>query len=621
LGQDGTRSGNRGEVHVALSRLSSGASITLAALSDPTGGFWKQPASEDALPLTLIRSPDGQTADLFFPPFRDEADATLTLRLALSDGSSTLVQFPGGHCDPWQQGPLPAATQTVAHPGDDLQDLVSRFGQITLSPGAYPLAHPLILDAPITIRGQKGAILLFSQASNDPEAWGEAIQIRRSNTTLADFKIRFAGPLRWTKDGNPAVLGASRAGQGAHDPRVNLVVSHLDMEGPPVPGPVDRAKLTPSPFLMRLGDAADGRIVGNLLRGGTTDVTGGPWQITDNVYRGAVPGTMAWDTFGGHYLHDLTVTRNTLSPLPGSGKTWRFLVLTQWGMRDRVLDNHVRGVGIQDNDGIPNPNAPELFLTEAYRLHYEGAARWISDGGRVLQIPTVMDGSVRPGSVVAILTGPQAGQWFRVAQPIDPTTFVMERPLPPGDYAISIATGFVEETYARNVIDNRGGSSVPIDLAGTHFGTRILDNHTLGGQEGILLASTPTERPNVWGWSHVPFLGVTVAGNLVEDSRRGLVLDVDDNEYNKTTAERVYVQATVRDNSVRWTAPFLRQRKDAKMPPAFLLGERTQLSPSEFLLSVAGNVRQVPSGFPLGPILSIKAATVNGKTRHDFAVP
>ena len=294
-----------------------------------------------------------------------------------------------------------------------------------------------------------------------------------------------------------------------------------------------------------------------------------------------MPGTMAWDTFGGHYLHDLVVARNALSPRPGSGKTWRFLVLTQWGMRDRVLDNHVRGIGIRDGDGIPNPNAPELFLTEAYRLHYEGQARWISSGGRVLQIPSVMDGAVRPGTIAAILTGPHAGQWFRVAQAITPTTFVMERPLPPGEYAISLATGFVEETYARNVIDNRGGSSVPLDLAGTHFGTRILDNHLLGGV-GMLLSAMPTERPNLWGWSHVPFLGVLVAGNTIEDARGGLKLDAEDNEYNKTTAGRVYVQATVRNNVVRWTRPFLQRRPQAsrlQALPAFRLGDRSQLDP------------------------------------------
>lgn len=618
LGQNGAAGADRGNIHVVLAHLPASPLIVGAALSDPTGGYWTQPHAPDTLPLTFLPAPDGRSAALFFPPFRDEADATLTLRLTFADGTMTLVQFPGGRCDPLAQGLLPAPTSALAHPGDDLQAMAAQFGVLTLAPGTYPLHHPLILDAPITIRGMPGAVLLFSQSADDPAPWNTAVEIHRSNTTLAGFAIHFAGPIRWSADGNPAIIGAARAGQGAGDPRVNIVIARMDLEGPPVPGPVPPGKLVSSPFLMRLGDAASGRISGNRLRGGTTDVTGGPWQITDNTYDGAVPGTMAWDTFGGHYLHDLVVARNTLSPLPGSGKTWRFLVLTQWGMRDRVVDNKVQGIGIRDGDGVPNPNAPELFLTEAYRLHYEGQARWISAGGRILQIPSVMDGAVRPGTVAAILTGPHAGEWFRVAQAITPTTFAMERPLPPGAYAISLATGFVEDTYARNRIDNRGGSSVPLDLAGTHFGTRILDNYLLGG-EGMLLSVMPTERPNLWGWSHVPFLGVLIANNLVEDARGGLKLDAEDNQYNKTTANRVYLRATVQNNAIRWTKSFLQLRQQGSPKPlsAFRLGDRSKLDPDEFILTVSGNTLQAPPGFRPGPTLWIKAATVNGKERRD----
>lgn len=619
LGQDSKDVGDRGDIHVALNHLPPDRSIVAATLSDPVGGLWTWPAA-DGLPLTVEIAPSGQTADLFFPPYRDEADVALTLRLTLDDGATTLVRFQGDSCDPYRRGALPAATRTTAHPGDDLQSLVTRFGTVTLMPGTYELSRPLVLDSAVTIRGAPGAVVRFAPRSDDSAPWSTAIEIRRSNTTLMGFTVRFASPVHWSADGNPAVLGTSSAGGGAEDPRVNIVVARMDLEGPPVPGPSDPAHLVASPFLMRFGDATSGRIIGNLLRGGTTDVTGGPWRIEDNIYHGAVPGTMAWDTFGGHYLHDLIVARNQLAPVPGSGKTWRFLVLTQWGARDKVLDNNVRGIGINDKDGIPNPNAPEIFLTEAYRLHYEGAARHISAGGRILQIPTLMDGSVRPGSVVAILSGPHAGAWFRIAQAVSPTVFVMEQPLPPGEYAISVSTGFVDETYARNVIDNRGGSSVPLDLAGTHFGTRIVGNHLLGGGEGLLLASTPTERPYLWGWSHVTFFGVNVSGNVVEDSKRGFDIDVDDNDYNKTSAGRAYVQATVRDNAVRWTAPFLRQWRQVreKSPPlAFRFGDRTRLDPAGFLLSVAGNVLQVPPGTHSGPALWIKSATVNGREQRD----
>ena len=236
-------------------------------------------------------SVDGRRAALSFPPYRDESDATLTLRLTFADGSLMLVQFPGGRCDPLAQGVLPGPTSALAHPGDDLQAMAARGGTLTLAPGTYPLHRPLILDEPITIRGMAGGDApLFSQTPDDTTPWETAVEIRRSNTTLAGFAIRFADPIRWSEGGPPAVLGASRSGQGAGDPRTNVVVARMDLEGPPVPGPVPADKLVSSPFLMRLGDAASGRIVGNRLRGGTTDVTGGPWQITDNTYEGRDAG-------------------------------------------------------------------------------------------------------------------------------------------------------------------------------------------------------------------------------------------------------------------------------------------------------------------------------------------
>ena len=44
-------------------------------------------------------------------------------------------------------------------------------------------------------------------------------------------------------------------------------------------------------------------------------------------------------------------------------------------------------------------------------------------------------------------------------------------------------------------------------LAGNHFGARVLDNHLLGGRWAFRVSAFPTERPDIWGWSHAPFLG------------------------------------------------------------------------------------------------------------------
>ncbi len=79
---------------------------------------------------------------------------------------------------------------------------------------------------------------------------------------------------------------------------------------------------------------------------------------------------------------------------------------------------------------------------------------------------------MRAGAVVSILEGPEAGQWRRVIQVLSPTAFLLDSPTAPGDFAISISTGFVDETFQGNTIDSRGSSIVDnLVLVGNHFGT------------------------------------------------------------------------------------------------------------------------------------------------------
>jgi hypothetical protein len=132
-----------------------------------------------------------------------------------------------------------------------------------------------------------------------------------------------------------------------------------------------------------------------------------------------MPGSFDYSAFACHYTHDYTLSDNRVHSEGPSGKNWRFLVMTQAGAADVVQDNDVHDIGPRDTDTIPNPNAPETLLTEAYRLHFEGKPSRISTDGRVLQIPMVMDAPVHTGEVVSVLDGPAAGRWFRVAHHAD----------------------------------------------------------------------------------------------------------------------------------------------------------------------------------------------------------
>jgi len=380
-------------------------------------------------------------------------------------------------------------------------------------------------------------------------AWSDIDRVGK--LTLRGFCVRFSGEFRWAVHGSGgAALIRSVAPHAKSGPLANLVLSGLDVAAPEIADPVDPTKPAEEPYLTRFAEAISGKIVGNRFRGGTVDVSNGPWEIIDNEHRGTVSGSVAWDAFGGHWLHDLTLDRNRVYADGASGKIWRFISMNQLGQRVIIRSNDVSGVGMCDNDPMPNPNAPEILLTESYRLSYEGTPARISAEGFVLQIPMVMHGAVRPGSIVSILTGSHAGEYARIAQPLSATAFLMADPLPKGDYAISIAHGFIDDVIADNHIDVRGGKSAVVVLAGNHWGLELKNNHLLGGGDSLLVQSTPTEDPFIWGWSHTPFLGFTCEGNACEDSRRGVSIDVESNQHSKTTEGRTYMSGRFANNRV-----------------------------------------------------------------------
>jgi hypothetical protein len=631
VGQDRAR----GDVHVALDNLPGDREVAAAVLSDSVQGLWidrgdgKIAVHDDpgAMPLAFKRAADLFRADLHFPPVRDETGATMTLRLIFRDGATAIAQFPGGPCDPSLGAPAVAATSAVAKPGDDLNDLANRFGTVRLSSGTYRLSKPLVLGKPVTLAGDPGATLLFSQAAGDP-AWTAAIKVHRGSTTLRGFAVRFSGPIRWRPDVSfgPAVIGTTdNLDAGApDDPKKNLTIAGLDLEGPPADDPSGWAD---APRLLRLVSARSGRIEGNRLRGGPIEVVGGPWQVVDNDYRGTPPGLVSPCVVAAHGSHDLLVKGNRARPEGRSGKTWRFLVMTNRGAEDRVEDNVIEGIGPRDDDTIPWANAPEIVLTESYRLCYEGKLAAASPDGRVVKVHPLQGETPRVGYAVAALAGKHAGRWCRIAQVIDPTTYVLDAPLPRGAEWVSVAEGgFVRETFQGNTIDARGGRRASgLVLAGNHFGTQVLDNRLLGG-EAFRIAACASERPGPWGWSHVPFLGVTVAGNTIEDAEQGAIVGVDHGPAARAGRGRTYMTVALRDNTVLWSDEFLarlaRDGRDAR-PPGLVVGSEGSIDPGELVIKEEGDRLQAPSGTPPGVSLKVVSAVLNGRETvgRGYALP
>ena len=86
----------------------------------------------------------------------------------------------------------------------------------------------------------------------------------------------------------------------------------------------------------------------------------GPWVIEGNEFRGTVPGSFSPGVFAVHDPHELVVRNNRAQKVEPSGKTWRFLVLTNRGDHDRVENNVIEGIGPRDDDKIPGANSPEI---------------------------------------------------------------------------------------------------------------------------------------------------------------------------------------------------------------------------------------------------------------------
>ncbi len=625
LGQDGTDLAGLGSVRVALNGLPAGRSIVAATLSGPNHDSWVYRGSGQssyyadpyADPLVVRASANPGQADVFFLPDRDETGATMTLRLVFDDGSMAVVSFAGGAADLGLLAPGPASTSVVARPGDDLNALANTYGNVHLSAGVYNLDQPLILSHPVAITADPGATLLFSQPDSAPP-WTAAIKIHASHTTLDGFAVRFAGPIRWqtSVDYGPAVIGTTdNLDQGYTDPMVDLQLTRLDLQSPPPATQNEEA-----PRLIRVTSATNGLIANNTLKGGTTEFLHGPWRIIGNNYQGTVPGTWAWDAFAGHFTHDLVLQDNTVQPVGPSGRTWRFLVLTGTGDNDLVAGNTVVGIGPKDTD-TTSVNAAEIVLNESYSLHFEGKPLAISPDGRIVQIPTPQGDPAGTGDVVAILNGPNAGQWRRIAQAIGPNTYLLDQPLPQGSYDISIASGFVNESYRGNTIDARGSSvAVNIDLLGNSFGTQIVGNHLLGGGEALRVVAYPTEHPSIWGWSHTPILGAVISGNTIEDALKGVTIDVQHGSAVKSNENRVYLSASLTNNTIRWTNAFVSTRSPSSAPPGITVGGLGSIDPDELRLTMQGNVSDVPSGTSL-PSLVVNAGQINGLTLVDQSLP
>ncbi|MFM7590501.1 MAG: hypothetical protein ACKO85_01790, partial [Isosphaeraceae bacterium] len=607
-------------LRIELDGLSSRDRYQAAVLTEPGGSTWlasaeggKSVAIAEALPAKFDRT-STQRAILDFLPTRNLENVPLSLRLILADGSSELVHLVGGKTEIDRRSPPPAGSKVVAKPGDNLAGLVSKNGVIQLSPGTYRLNRPIVIDKPTVIEGKPGAILLFS--SSDQTAWSAAIKVRSAGVRLSNFAIRFEGSTHWANnvDYGPAVIGTTDnldTGFDHNQPIWGLSLDRLDITGPQ-PGPTRENAPPEALKIVRALNVRNGRMEGCIFRGGCIHVANGPWRISQNRHDGPLPGSFCYDAFAVTRPMDVEVISNRVQPVQSAGKLWRFLNLTQHGESIRVVNNLVANTGPVDTDTIGDMNANEILLTESYRLKFEGLPAAISADGRVIHFGQNLAAPPQAGDVLAILSGPKAGSFHRVVQPMGSHAIAVEPPLGSStgtaQVAFSLSRGFTNTVIEANQIDSSGSAkSFPLVLGGNHYGTVIGKNTLKGGLESIRINSVPTESPGPWGWSHTPAFQIMITENTISGSAKPARIGGDQGPIARASQGRIYYTATFEKNQI----------DASKEGPALQVGETVLFDPGANVVKLSGNKSAGASQVKV----RVVGGKVNGKTYQNQEIP
>jgi hypothetical protein len=132
------------------------------------------------------------------------------------------------------------------------------------------------------------------------------------------------------------------------------------------------------------------------------------------------------------------------------------------------------------------------------------------------------------------------------------------------------------------------------------------------------LSAYPTENPMIWGWSHAPYLGGVVEGNILEDCELGGLVGVEHSQHIKSNKGRTYMSVQLRHNIVRWSEPFLSrmsraEAKDQEPLAGLTLGFRPSHDPAELMVVAEGNTLDAPHRHRDAPALVIHAAQYNSQ--------
>jgi len=543
-----------GNAHIQISGLPAGAQINqgTAELSDIAGLYWNWGITygRGELGMTITEpSSGGTTADIAFPPERDEAGTTMTFRFQLNNSPNWYVTDvalgASQHTDPNQRstGPInPSTTALVVSPTSttnlvaytnssgqqqtiDFQQLLNSGHQVTtLSDGTYNLSEVLTINSGLILQGADSNVELNFVGL--PTITQGVINFGSSHITLKQFKIRFQdSSVNFTGGTTAAIISDDE--QGGQTSRVDLNIENLDIQAPANSSAFLQDGVPLAIPTTYMDNFDSGTIQNNVISGGPIQVQWGPWQISGNHVTGAVKGALNTEAFGVYAGHDISLSSNVVTDTDSTnhGAIDRFFTADKSGYNFNLVGNTVsNNVGLiaPVPNGSPAPgtpenprNEPEEVLFEDYSKIFEGSVTAIGvsssssagDNRRVISIPTkefdlfsgyssTTNGLIEPltGSwALTVLDGSTTGQHIRVIEAFpsatDPnnTDFLLNAPLPAGTYDLDIEPAYVNVNITgQNSIDTSGTVSTALVFASTMVDANVSGNTFTGDQSSLV---------------------------------------------------------------------------------------------------------------------------------------
>lgn len=450
----------KGYVHLNVTGLT--GAIASATISDQAGWIWTSPSG----PSPMVQgAPDEQSADIFFPPNRNEAvcpqgvsaSTDMALRIAYATGPTAtqyFTQFPGGAWDPSLMATNPQGNLVIPNSSNSVMasDLIGALeftsgtetDTVELPAGAtITLTQPLEINHSVDIVGN-GATIQFAASWTsathyaiylDPNTKDRLGIDKGIQIDFSDFNIDFGASNIWynpeTNDPTQYSVidlqmpsgysytanfsGMNITGPPALDPEI--FQNDIHQNGPPDSTYwIYKYVGEPATQLVDMAQGGNGSITGCTFQGGPVTVSGGPWKVIGNTHLGARAQSYGLAAFTARSPHDLIVEGNHVAQNDPNGVEFRLINFANSSYNDLVFDNTFVGGSVgneqtfvwtgQGTGYYQGLNDPEIILEESDSIFYEGSVGTVSQGGWVLTLPVPSASIASRGWMEPDSTGP-----------------------------------------------------------------------------------------------------------------------------------------------------------------------------------------------------------------------